>query len=137
LAIHLDGKQIGKNEMTIQKVNLSDAFGRFSDHWSPKIVGDVNETQIKLAKFDGRFDWHHHADEDEMFLVISGRMRMDLHDGAIEVGPGEFIIIPKGTEHCPEAVDGECHIVLIERADTRHTGNVTTEKTVSEYQRLI
>jgi mannose-6-phosphate isomerase-like protein (cupin superfamily) len=122
--------------MEIKKVNLAEAFSRFSDHWSPKIVGDVNETQIKLAKIDGRFDWHHHADEDEMFLVISGKMRMDLGDGAVEISAGEFIIVPKGTQHCPESVDGECHIMLIERADTRHTGNVTTEKTVAVYERL-
>lgn len=123
--------------MTVKKVNLTEAFARFSDHWSPKIVGDVNETQIKLAKIDGRFDWHHHAAEDEMFLVVSGRMRMDLPDGPVELSAGEFIIVPKGTEHCPESVGGECQIMLIERAETRHTGNVTTEKTVHDYDRLI
>lgn len=123
--------------MTIQKVNLASAFQQFSDHWSPKIVGDVNETQIKLAKFEGRFDWHHHADEDEMFFVISGTMRMDLHDGPVEVCAGEFIIIPKGVEHCPEAVGGECQIMLIEKADIKHTGNVITEKTVREFERLL
>lgn len=123
--------------MVIDKVNLVEAFGRFSDHWSPKIVGDVNETQIKLAKIEGRFDWHHHADEDEMFLVIGGRMLMHLRDGPVELGAGEFIVVPKGTEHCPESVGGECQIMLIERADTRHTGNVTTERTVTEFERLV
>jgi mannose-6-phosphate isomerase-like protein (cupin superfamily) len=72
-----------------------------------------------------------------MFLVISGRMRMDLRDGSVELSAGEFIIVPKGVDHCPESVDGECQIMLIERADTRHTGNVTTERTVTEFERLV
>ncbi len=122
--------------MTIAKVNLENAFSLFSDHWSPKIVGDVNDTQVKLAKFEGRFDWHHHANENEMFFVLSGLMRIDLRDGAIDVGPGEFIIIPKGVEHCPEAIGGECSVMLIERAEIKHTGNIVTEKTVIEYERL-
>lgn len=122
--------------MTPQKVNLAEAFGRFSDHWNPRIGGEVNDTHIRLVKFAGKFDWHQHEAEDEMFLVIAGTMRMGLRTGDIDVHAGEYLIVPKGTEHCPEAVGGECHIMLIEPAATRNTGNVVTEKTKFELARL-
>jgi mannose-6-phosphate isomerase-like protein (cupin superfamily) len=122
--------------MTINKVNLSEAFSTFTDHWSPRIAGDINDAQVKLAKFEGKFDWHQHEHEDELFLVVAGTMRMGLRTGDIDVHPGEFIIIPKGTEHCPEALDGECHVVLLEPRSTVNTGNVVTEKTVTELERL-
>jgi mannose-6-phosphate isomerase-like protein (cupin superfamily) len=122
--------------MQIKKINLSEAFSQFSDHWSPKIAGDINDAQVKLVKFAGRFDWHHHANEDELFLVISGTMRMGLRTGDVDVGSGEFIIIPRGTEHRPEAVDGECHVLLLEPKSTINTGNMITEKTVTELERI-
>jgi mannose-6-phosphate isomerase-like protein (cupin superfamily) len=122
--------------MTPAKINLAEAFSRISDHWSPHIGGDINDAQIKLAKFAGKFDWHHHEHEDELFLVVAGVMRMGLRTGDIDVHPGEYIIIPKGTEHCPEAIGGECHVVLLEPKTTINTGNVVTEKTRIELERL-
>ncbi|MEP3226950.1 MAG: cupin domain-containing protein [Parasphingorhabdus sp.] len=118
------------------KVNLKDAFATFSDHWSPKIAGDINDAQIKLAKFEGQFDWHHHDQEDELFLVIAGRMRMGLRSGNVDVDPGEFIIIPRGVEHRPEGLGGECHVLLLEPKTILNTGNVITEKTVIAPDRL-
>ncbi len=122
--------------MTIDKVNLAGAFATFHDHWNPRVAGDINNLQIKLVKFDGQFDWHHHDHEDELFLVVAGRMKMGLRDGDVIVEPGEFIIVPHGTEHCPEALDGECHVVLLEPGSTRNTGNVATEKTRLTLERL-
>jgi mannose-6-phosphate isomerase-like protein (cupin superfamily) len=122
--------------MTISKVNLTDSFATFSDHWNPRVAGEVNDSLVKLVKFSGQFDWHHHDIEDELFLVISGTMRMGLLTGDVDVAPGEFIIIPHGTEHRPEALDGECHVILIEPNTTLNTGNVVTEKTVTELERL-
>ncbi len=122
--------------MTISKINLAQAFAGFADHWNPRIAGDVNDAQVKLVKFDGKFDWHHHEVEDELFLVVKGRMRMGLRTGDVDVGPGEFIIVPRGVEHCPEALDGECHVMLIEPGTTLNTGNVVTEKTVTTLERL-
>lgn len=123
-------------EETIGKVRLKDAFASFSDHWSPKVAGDINDMQVKLAKFSGKFDWHHHADEDELFLVVSGTMRMGLRTGDVDVEPGEFIIIPRGVEHRPEGLNGECHVVLLEPKTILNTGNVVTEKTVLQPDRL-
>lgn len=122
--------------MIPQKVNLADAFASFSEHWSPKIAGDINDTQVKLVKFDGKFDRHHHEQEDELFLVTKGTMRMGLCSGDIDVEAGEFIIIPKDVEHCPEALGGECHVLLLEPASTLNTGNQLTEKTVSNLDRI-
>jgi mannose-6-phosphate isomerase-like protein (cupin superfamily) len=122
--------------MAINKVNLADAFATFSDHWNPRVAGEVNDSLVKLVKFSGQFDWHHHEVEDELFYVVAGTMRMGLRDGDVDVGPGEFIIIPHGTEHRPEAINGECHVILIEPKTTLNTGNVITEKTVTELKLL-
>lgn len=116
----------------IRKVNLAEAFASFSDHWSPKVAGDINDAQVKLAKFEGKFDWHHHDEEDELFLVVKGTMRMGLRAGDVDVGEGEFLIVPKGIEHRPEALDGECHVLLLEPKSTLNTGHVITEKTVRD-----
>lgn len=120
----------------VDKVNLADAFATFSDHWNPRVAGDINNFQVKLVKFSGKFDWHHHDAEDEMFLVVQGRMKMGFRDRDVIVGPGEFIIVPHGIEHCPEAVDGECHVVLVEPGSTLNTGNVETGKTKKTLERL-
>ncbi len=120
----------------IAKVNLQAAFSSFSDHWSPKIVGDINDAQVKLAKFEGQFHWHHHDAEDELFLVIAGRLRMGFRDRQVDLQAGEFIIVPKGVEHRPEALDGECHILLLEPRTTLNTGNVENERTVRELDRI-
>ena len=121
--------------MTIRKVNLAEMFGRFQDQWKPKIVGEVNDSLVKLVKFKGEFVWHHHDREDEMFLVVTGRMRMQLRDREVTLGPGEFIIIPHGVEHKPVA-DEETEVVLFEPDSTLNTGNVRNDRTVPELDRL-
>lgn len=120
----------------VDKVNLAEAFATFSDHWNPRVAGDINNFQVKLVKFAGQFDWHHHDAEDEMFLVVQGRMKMGFRDRDVIVGPGEFIIVPHGIEHCPEAIDGECHVMLLEPNSTLNTGNVETGKTKKTLERL-
>ena len=122
--------------MTAQKVNLADAFARFSDPWSPRVAGDINDMQVKLAKFEGKFDWHHHEREDELFLVVKGTMRMGLRDGDIDLDEGEMIIVPHGVEHRPEALTEECHVLMLEPNTTLNTGVVETERTVSNPERL-
>lgn len=119
----------------IEPIVLAEKFSRFSDHWSPKIVADLNDCHVKLAKVQGEFVWHHHADEDELFLVVRGELVIELRDGAVTLGPGEMAVIPKGVEHRPVARE-EVHLVLIEPKATRHTGNVVTERTVHELDRI-
>ena len=120
----------------MEVVNLADKFSRFTECWSPKIVGEVNEMHVKLVKLQGEFVWHHHAQEDELFLVVAGRLRMRLRSGDREVGPGEFIVVPMGTEHCPVALTAEVHVLLLEPKTTLNTGNVTNERTVATLERL-
>jgi len=117
-------------------VNLAQMFGRFIDAWSPKIVGEVNDMHVKVVKLRGEFVWHHHEVEDELFLVVAGRLRMRLRDGDREVGPGELIIVPRGVEHCPVALTDEVHVVLLEPKGTLNTGNVSSERTVADLERL-
>lgn len=119
----------------IEKVNLADKLARFSDTWSPKIVGEINDTYVKLVKLKGEFVWHHHADEDEMFLVVKGRLLMRLRDRDIHLDEGEFVIIPRGVEHLPVA-DDECHVLLLEPKTTLNTGDLTNERTVAELERI-
>jgi len=118
------------------KVNLADAFAKIPDAWNPRVAGDINDFQVKLVKLDGKFDWHHHDQEDELFLVVAGRMKMAFRDCDVIVEPGEFIIVPHGVEHCPEALDGECQVLLLEPNSTLNTGNVETEKTKKTLERL-
>ena len=122
--------------MTVDKVNLAAAFATFHDHWNPRVAGDINNLQVKLVKFAGKFDWHHPETEDELFLVVAGRMKMGFRGRDVIVEPGEFIIVPHGTEHCPEALDGECQVLLIEPDSTLNTGNVETDKTRKALERL-
>ena len=112
----------------LRKVNLTEKFAAFSEPWSPKTAGELNGQEVRLVRIRGAFDWHHHKDEDEMFLVHRGRFRMELRDGAIELEAGDFIIIPRGVEHRPVA-DEEAEVVLFEPASTVNTGNVRTERT--------
>lgn len=114
--------------MDSAKVNLAEKLAKFSDHWHPRIVGELNGQHVKLAKIQGAFDWHHHENEDELFLVVNGRMDLELRDQTIHLEEGEFFIVPRGVEHRPVA-DEECHILLFEPAGTRNTGTRTTEKT--------
>ena len=122
----------------MQPINLAQKFSLFSDHWSPKIVGELNDSYVKLAKFQGEFVWHNHANEDELFLVVKGSFTMRWMDGAgaeqqAEVREGEFFIVPKGVEHCPSAKE-EVHIVLFEPKSTKHTGDVDDARTVKEWE---
>jgi len=117
-------------------VDLTEMFGRFADAWSPKIVGDVNDMHVKVVKLRGEFVWHHHDAEDELFLVVAGRLRMQLRDGDRDVGPGQFIIVPRGIEHCPKALSAEVHVVLLEPKGTLNTGEVKNERTVEHLDRL-
>jgi mannose-6-phosphate isomerase-like protein (cupin superfamily) len=116
-------------------VNLAQMFGRFAETWSPKIVGEVNDSFVKLAKLKGEFFWHHHEAEDELFLVVSGRLLLRLRDRDLWVGPGEFAIIPHGVEHLPIAAE-ETHVLLLEPKSTLNTGNVRNERTVAKLERL-
>ena len=119
----------------VTKINLGEKFSRFADLWSPKIVADLNDSHIKLAKVQGEFVWHQHADEDELFLVVEGELTIELRDGEVTLGPGELVVIPKGVEHRPVARH-EVRLVLVEPKSTRHTGDVITDRTVHEYARI-
>jgi mannose-6-phosphate isomerase-like protein (cupin superfamily) len=121
--------------MQMEKVNLREKLSLFTEHWSPRIVGELNGQQVKLVKLQGPFTWHHHETEDELFLVVKGRFRMELRDRSIELEEGEFLIVPHGVEHRPVA-DEEVHILLFEPASTLNTGNVENERTVRELQRI-
>jgi mannose-6-phosphate isomerase-like protein (cupin superfamily) len=125
----------GEDTMKIEKVNLADKLARFSDRWSPKIVGEVNDAHVKLVKLQGEFVWHHHDHEDELFLVIEGRLTIELRDGAVHLAPGEFVVIPRGLEHKPRA-DEECSVLLFEPKSTLNTGNAGGERTVTELERI-
>lgn len=118
-------------EAAMRVVSLAETFRRFADHWSPKIVGEVNDMHVKVVKLSGEFVWHHHEREDELFLVVAGRLRMRLRDGDRDLGPGELIIVPRGTEHCPVALTDEVQVVLLEPKGTLNTGNLTDERTVA------
>ena len=119
----------------METVNLSQKFAQFSDHWNPRIIGEVNDCFLKAVKFKGDFVWHHHENEDEMFLVVKGTLRMKFRDREAIVREGECIIVPRGVEHCPTA-DEEIQVVLIEPKSTLNTGNVVNERTVPELQRI-
>lgn len=120
---------------TIDKVILTDKLKSFQDYWSPKIIGELNDSFIKLVKLKGEFVWHHHEDEDELFLVIKGTLLMKLRDRDIPVEEGEFIIIPRGVEHLPVAEE-EVHVLLLEPKSTLNTGNVVNERTVAALDRI-
>jgi len=119
----------------VEKVNIAQKFTLFNDYWVPYIVGDLNESYVKVDKLKGQFVWHKHDTEDELFLVTKGKLVIKLRDKDISLHPGEFVIIPKGVEHMPVA-DQEAHVVLIEPKTTLNTGNVRDEKTVSELKRI-
>jgi mannose-6-phosphate isomerase-like protein (cupin superfamily) len=119
----------------MEKVNLAEKFGLFDEHWSPKIVGQPNGQSVMLAKLKGEFVWHQHQDEDEMFLVIKGQMVIKFRERDVVLDEGEFLIVPRGVEHCPIAEE-EVHVLLFEPQATKHTGNVQTDKTVEEFERI-
>ena len=117
------------------KVNVAEKLETFSEHWSPKIVGEVNNVAVKLVKFQGEFVWHHHELEDEMFYVIAGEFDMEFRDKTVHLEPGEFLIVPKGVEHRPVA-QNEVSVMLIEPNTVLNTGNVVNEKTVANLERI-
>jgi len=119
----------------MEKVNLAAKFALFADHWSPKVVGELNGQQVKLAKFRGEFVWHKHDHEDELFLVVRGRFRMEFRDRYVWLEAGEFLIVPRGVEHRPVAEE-EVEVLLFEPASTLNTGDVRNERTVEHLQRL-
>ena len=112
----------------MDKVNVADKLSKFSEHWQPRIVGELNGQHVKLVKLQGEFVWHHHADEDEMFYVVRGAIDIELRDRTVTLGEGEFFIVPRGVEHRPVARE-EAHVMLFEPAGTLNTGNVRNERT--------
>lgn len=119
----------------MDKINLAEKFSLFNDHFSPKVVGELNGQQVKLVKFKGEFVWHHHDHEDELFYVVKGSFDMHMRDKIVTIHEGEFIIMPRGVEHKPVANE-EVEIMLFEPATTLNTGNIINEKTVKELKHL-
>jgi mannose-6-phosphate isomerase-like protein (cupin superfamily) len=111
----------------MEKVNLSEKLAAIHEHWRPKVVGELNGQEVKLVKFRGEFVWHHHDREDELFLGVSGRFRVEFRDGAVTLGPGEFVIVPRGVEHRTVAEE-EASVLVFEPAAVRNTGNVEDER---------
>ena len=110
-------------------VNLAEKFSAIEQHWQPRIVGEINDSHVKLVKLKGEFVWHHHELEDELFLVIKGELTMRLREGDLKLGEGAFLIVPRGVEHCPYAEE-EVQVLLLEPKTTLNTGNVQNERTV-------
>ena len=117
-------------------VNLAEKFSRINDYWNPRIAGELNDSYVKLVKLQGEFVWHQHEAEDELFLVVAGRLRMQLRGGDRDLGPGELVIVPRGVEHCPLALTDEVHVVLLEPKTTLNTGNVVDARTVRQEGRI-
>ncbi len=107
----------------MDKVNLAERFAEVTEYWRPRVAAELNGQEVKLARLRGEFVWHHHAGEDELFLVVKGRLRIEFRDRAVELGPGELLVVPRGVEHRPVA-DEEVELLLFEPAATRNTGNV-------------
>ncbi len=121
--------------LSMQSINVLQKFNLFNDHWSPKIIGELNGQAIKLAKVQGEFVWHDHKEEDELFFIVKGKLRIEFRDKAIELNEGEMLIVPKGVEHRPVAEE-ETWIMLFEPVATKHTGDVKHALTVEAYDRI-
>ena len=121
--------------MKIAKGNLTEKFGTFSDHWHPRIVAQLNGQAVKIAKVKGEFPWHSHQHEDEMFYVLDGELEIALRDGNVVLGPGEYVVIPKGVEHSPRA-ERETQIMMFEPLETVNTGNIQNEFTKTNLQEI-
>jgi len=119
----------------MEKINLAEKFSLFKEQWSPKIVGELNGQMVKLVKFQGPFVWHHHDHEDELFYVVKGSFDMELENETLTIRQGEFIIVPRGIEHRPNAKE-ECEVMLFEPATTLNTGNLENERTLTKLQHL-
>jgi mannose-6-phosphate isomerase-like protein (cupin superfamily) len=121
--------------MSMEVVRLEDKYALFSDHWNPRIVGELNGQQVKIAKIIGDFVWHYHEQEDELFMVIKGKLIMEFRDKVVAIHPGEFLIVPRATEHLPRAEE-ETWIMLLEPASTLNTGNLQNERTRAELEKI-
>lgn len=119
----------------MEKINLAEKLGRIREHWSPKIVAELNGQEVKLVKLRGEFVWHRHEREDELFLVLKGRLRMELRDRTLVLGPGELVVVPRGVEHRPWA-DEEVELLLFEPAGTLNTGDAVDGRMVLEPERI-
>ena len=119
----------------MEKVNLTEKFSQFSDHYNPKIAGELNGQMVKLVKFKGPFVWHHHDHEDELFYVVKGNFDMEFRDKTVTINEGEFIIVLRGVEHRPNAKD-EVHVVLFEPGTTLNTGNINNEMTLKQLEKI-
>lgn len=120
----------------MEKVNLNAKLALVKDYWKPCIVGELNDSYVKVVKLQGEFIWHHHDNEDELFWILKGKLRMRLREGDVMLHEGEFLIVPRGVEHMPVAEDGDVHLVLLEPKTTLNTGNVRNERTVANLQRI-
>jgi mannose-6-phosphate isomerase-like protein (cupin superfamily) len=119
----------------LEKIDLAEKLARFDERWSPRIVAELNGQDVKLAKLEGSFVWHSHVDEDELFLVLQGKLTIELRDGRVELGAGQMVVVPRGVEHRPVA-EGEVHVLLFEPAGTVNTGSVRNERTIDDHQRI-
>ena len=119
----------------MKKVNLNEKFSLFNEHWTPKIIGELNGQEVKLAKLEGEFIWHDHAEEDELFFVVKGILKIEFRDKTIELHPGEMLVVPRGVEHKPIAEE-EVWVMLFEPASTKHTGDVQHELTVDKLEKI-
>jgi mannose-6-phosphate isomerase-like protein (cupin superfamily) len=119
----------------MNKVNISEKLSQFNDYYNPRIIGELNGQHVKAAKLKGEFVWHHHDQEDELFLVVQGKLKMEFRDKTVEISPGEFIIVPRGVEHKPVAEE-EVHILLFEPDSTLNTGNLDNERTRKVLEKL-
>ena len=117
--------------MTYQSINFQEKFAKFTEHWSPRIIAQMNNYHFKIAKLEGEFIWHDHPETDEVFIVLNGSLEIQLRDGNVLLQEGEMFVVPKGVEHKPVAKH-ECHILLIEPAGTLNTGEVINERTVAD-----
>lgn len=119
----------------ISTINLAEKFGKFSDHWHPRLIAELNGQQVKLAKLKGEFVWHSHADEDELFFIVKGTLYIELREKTLELNAGEMAVIPRGVEHRPYAPE-EVEVMLFEPAQTKHTGDVRTELTRDTIEKI-
>ena len=121
--------------MTSEKLNINDKFQLFDDHWSPKIIGQLNGQDVKIAKVLGEFVWHNHKDEDELFYIIKGRLQIEFRDKVVTLDEGDMLIVPRGVDHKPVAEE-EVWLMLFEPSSTKHTGEIQSELTVDRYQKI-
>ena len=115
----------------MQKVKVQEKFASFNEHWSPKVIAELNGQHVKVAKLLGEFDWHFHENEDELFWVVEGCLEIHLRDKVVELHPGELLVVPRGIEHKPVA-KSECQVMLFEPAGTLNTGNIVNDRTVAK-----